>query len=209
LETTKLMLAAFFAALSGATPPGLVNMAVARISLEKDKRNGVFGALGASTVNLTHAFMGILLAKYILDHPSVYRTILVIGMGVFGVLAVYFFAFPKKPKPKKNELTKKDSRLSFVKGFLVSSLNILPIPYFVFVSMSFSPTTGETFSWPQILLFALSAFAGTFTMLYIYVSSFVKLEKRLKVFTQNANYFMGSLMVILFIITFIRVVHAG
>lgn len=208
MEITKLILAAFTAALLGACPPGLVNMAVAKISLEKNHRNGIYAAIGASIVNFFHALIGILTAKYIISHPKVYLTILEIGMIVFACLAIYFFLVPKKVKPAKETLTKKDSRRSFVKGFLVANLNILPIPYFVFISMSFAPKGTDTFTWTQIILFSAAAMTATFSMLYIYVVSFVKLEDRLKSLTKNSNYIMGGLMIILFLITLIRVYNA-
>ncbi len=209
MDTVKLALAAYFAAFAGITPPGLVNMAVAKISLEKDRRNGVYAALGAALVNFIHAFIAIMTAKYIINHPDVYDTILKIGTVVFAGLAIYFFVSRKKgAKPQKTELTKKDSRLSFVKGFLITNLNILPIPYFVFISMTFAPKSGEPFGWLQIILFSLATSLATFSVLYIYVVSFVKLEKHLKSFTEKANYFMGALMLILFVITLIRVLNA-
>lgn len=209
MEITKLIIVAFIAAFSGALPPGLINMEVAKVSLQKDRRNGIYSALGASSVNFTHALLGILMARYILSHPSVYLTILEIGMTVFACLTIYFFFIPKKVKPEKTELTKKDSRRSFVKGFLVANLNVLPIPYFVFVSMTFgSSDPGHSFSWTEIILFSLAASVGTFTMLYIYVVSFLKLERHLKSLTKNTNYFMGFIMLVLFVITLIRVYNA-
>lgn len=204
METAKFLIISTFGIFFSTLPPGLVNMAVGKISLEKDRKNGLNASLGASIMVSIYAFMGILMAKYIMTHTKVYELILKIGVGVFAVLAIYFLFFPKRQKPEKNELTKKDSRMSFVKGFFLSVVNILPLPFFVFLSITFAPHTDKSFTWPQIILFALGGFIGTLAVLYIYTISFVKLKKRLKIFTRNSNTIMGGLMLILLLITLIR-----
>lgn len=209
METTKFIVITYFAAFAGVVPPGLVNMSVAKTCVEKDKRNGVFVAIGASIVNFLHAFIAILMAKYIFNHPSVRGVLLKIGLVVFAGLFVYFIFAARKNKSKKNQLTKKDSRKSFAKGFFIANLNIFPIPYFVFISTELSTNASLSFSWLYIFLFALSASLGTFTVLYIYVESFMKINKHTKSFSKYANYFMAVLMLALFIITLFRIYNGN
>lgn len=206
METAKFIVFTYFAAFAGVIPPGLINMTVAKTCVEKDKRNGIIVAIGASIVNFMHAFIAVLMAKYIFDHPSVRGMLLKIGLAVFIGLTVYFFvaARRKKGKPKSS---KKDKRKSFVKGIVIANLNIFPIPYFVFISTELSVNGGHTYDWLHVVLFALAASLGTFTVLYLYVVSFVKINKHTDSFSKYANYFMSALMLTMVIITIFRIFH--
>lgn len=184
-------------------------MTVAKTCVEKDKRNGIYVAIGACIVNFLHAFLAILLAKYIFSHPTFRDVLLKVGLVVFAGLTVYFIIAAQKDKPKKTELSKKDSRRSFVKGFVIANLNIFPIPYFVFISTELSTNATNTYDWLHIFLFALSASLGTFSILYIYVVSFVKINKNTKSLSKYANYFMAVLMLVLFVITIFRIYNGS
>ena len=71
MEETKLFLIVFAAAFIGVVPPGLVNMTVAKTCVEKGKRNGLYVAIGAGIIILIQAFIAVMLANYIFDHPMV------------------------------------------------------------------------------------------------------------------------------------------
>ena len=98
MEETKLFLITYFAAFLGVVPPGLVNMTVAKTCLENGKKNGVYVALGAAFIVLIQAFIAVLLAKYIFDHPFVKKILLRAGLVIFIILGIYFFIQAKKKK---------------------------------------------------------------------------------------------------------------
>lgn len=204
METAKFIVFTYFAAFAGVIPPGLVNMTVAKTCVEKDKRNGIILAIGACIINFLHAFIAILLCKYIFDHPSIREVLLKIGLVVFVGLTIYFFiaARRKKEKPKTS---KKEKQKSFVHGVVIANLNIFPIPYFVFISTELSANASHTYDWLHIILFSLAACLGTFTVLYLYAISFVKINKHTDSFSKYANYFMSALMLVLVIITIFRI----
>ncbi len=202
METAKFISYIYFAAFAGVIPPGLVNMAVAKIAISKDKKNGIYAAIGVCVVNFLHALIAVLMARYILKHTGIQDNMLKIGVAVFAGLTVYFFAAAIKNKPQETKVRKKDSKRSFAKGFFVANLNILPIPYFVFISTQLNTKGG--FDWWHIFLFAFSAAAGTFTVLYFYVVAFMKIQKRTQLLSKYANYFMAALMFVLFLITLYR-----
>lgn len=207
METAKFISFVFFAAFAGVVPPGLVNIAVAKIALEKDKRNGVFAAIGAGLMIFIYAFIAILAARYILRHTNIQMNMLKTGAIVFALLTVYFLVVALKNKARPPKKVKESSHRSFAKGFLIAGLNILPIPYFVFISTQLNSGVIDPYSWTFVFLFALSAGAGTFAILYIYIWVFVKIEKHTEVISRYANYFMAVLMFVLFIITLIRMYH--
>ncbi len=205
METTRLFLVTFFAALVGVIPPGLVNMTVARTCLERGKNNGILVAIGASIVVVFQALIAILLAKYIFFNPFVRNILLRTGAVIFFLMAIYFFAKAKQ-KAKIKVYRNRDTR-SFFKGVMMSAINVLPIPYFVAIAAGMSVSGKIEYDAPRIIAFIIAAGSGTFVTLYLYVFSFLKIEKKTASITKYTNYFMGILMLILVLITLARIIY--
>lgn len=206
METTKLVVVTFFASLVGVIPPGLVNMTVARTCLERGKKNGILVAIGASLVVVIQALVAILLAKYIFFNPFVKVMLLRTGAVIFFLMAIYFFAKAKQKQTKIKVYSKTDTR-SFFKGVMMSAINVLPIPYFCAIAAGMSVSGKMEYNAIKILLFGLAAGTGTFATLYIYVYSFLKIEKKTTSIAKYSNYFMGVLMLILVALTLARIIY--
>ena len=206
MEETKLFLITYFAAFIGVVPPGLVNMTVAKTCVEKGKKSGFYVAIGAGLVILLQAFIAVLLAKYIFDHPYVRRMILRAGLVVFCILAVYFFIKARHKKGIKHNRQKAKAH-SFFKGMLIAALNVFPIPYFVAIAGAMDLRGGIEYDWSLIISFALAASAGSFTSLYLYVVLFDKIEKKAESFAKFSNYFMAILMLVLIVVALVRILN--
>ncbi len=206
MEETKLFLITYFAAFIGVVPPGLVNMTVAKTCVEKGKKSGLFVAIGAGIVILTQAFIAVLLAKYIFDHPFVRRMILRAGLVVFCILGVYFFIKARHKKGVKHNRQKAQAQ-SLFKGMLIAALNVFPIPYFVAIAGAMDLSGGMDYDWSLIISFAAAACLGSFTSLYLYVELFDKIEKKAESFAKYSNYFMAGLMLVLIIVALVRILN--
>lgn len=206
MQETKLFIITYFAALGGVLPPGLVNMTVAKTCVKYGKRSGLILSLGATLTVFFQAFAAIVMAKYVFNNPDVRYVLLWIALVVFVGLGIYFFrlAFKNTTHKEKNIQTNKYGAKRFLGGVLVALVNVFPIPYFVSISTLFNPADHADFSWWTIVLFSLAAAAGSFTSFYIYVISFLKIEKHTKKFSTYSNYFMAGLMTVLTGITVFR-----
>ena len=205
MALTKLIIITYFAALVGVIPPGLVNMSIAKICVERGRNNGVLAAIGASLVVVLQALVAILLAKYIFDNPYVRNILLRTGLVIFGIMAIYFYVKAKRKTTLKIP-SRKGSR-SFGKGVGVAALNIFPIPYFCVISTAFNAKGTVEYDTLQIVLFTVAAGLGTFTTLYFYVVSFLKIEAKTQSFSKYSNYFMAALMAILVIVALVRIYY--
>lgn len=206
MEETKLFLIVYFAALVGVVPPGLVNMTVAKTCVESGKKNGMYVAIGASGVVMLQALIAVLLAKYIFNHPFVQNILLRAGLVIFILLGVYFLIMAKKGGNIKHHSERSNSN-SIFKGMLVAVLNLFPLPYFVAIAGAMNVGVGVEYDWSKVISFAVAASLGTFTTLYFYVLSFLKIEQKTETFSKYSNYFMALLMLILIIITLIRMAN--
>lgn len=207
MEETKLFLITYFAALLGVVPPGLVNMTVAKTCVEKGKKNGLYVAFGATIVVVIQATVAVLLAKYIFKNEFVQNMLLRTGLVVFILLGIYFFIQAKKRGGIEHNSRKANSN-SIFKGMLVAGLNIFPVPYFVAIAGALNIGVGNAYDWTRIIAFVLAASLGSFTSLYAYVLSFVRIEKQAEAISKYSNYFMTALMLILVIVTLIRIYYA-
>lgn len=207
METVKFIGIAFFALFAGGTPPGLINMYIAKITISKGKKNGISAAWGAFTANLIQASLCILFTKYLTKNFSIEGDLLVIGLFVFAFLAIYFLIMAIINPPIKPKVDKKGSRKSFAKGFGMTCLNVLLIPYFIFIGTQLDITVENAFSFWYIALFAISAGMGTFTILYLYAVVASRLQKRTNLIAKYANTFMAVMMFVLFTITLIRYLY--
>lgn len=208
MEETLLFLITFGFAFIGVLPPGLINMSVAKTCLEKGEKSGLMMAIGASLIVFFQAVVAILLAKYIFNHPYIKNILLRTGIVVFGLMAIYFFIAAKKKKVSVEVEPPQNSEVrSFLKGMLISVLNIFPIPYFVAISTAYNAKGNYEYDFFSIVVFALAASLGAFTTLYIYVVCFMKIEKHTTSFAKYSNYFMAGLMLILIIIALARIYY--
>lgn len=207
METTKLFLITFLAALVGVIPPGLVNMTVAKTCLERGKRSGILVAIGASVTVLLQAFIAIQLARYIADDRWMYNIILRTGLVVFLLLGIYFFIKAKyRNSQKKVKLSKHGNAKSFFKGVMISAFNILPIPYFCAVGTALNLKGTVDYDYITVTNFILAAALGTLVMLYIYAISFLKINIKEESFARYSNYLMAILMLILMAATLVRII---
>ncbi|SHG17439.1 Threonine/homoserine/homoserine lactone efflux protein [Salegentibacter echinorum] len=206
MEETKLFLITFFAALIGVVPPGLVNMTVAKTCVEKGKKNGLYVAIGATIVVIVQATIAVLLAKYIFRNEFVQNILLRTALVIFIILGVYFFIQAKNRKGLQHHSQKTNSN-SIFKGMLIAALNVFPIPYFVAVAGALNIGTGMNYHWIRVIVFVLAASLGTFTTLYFYVISFIRIEKQAEAIAKYSNYFMAILMLVLIIVTLLRIYY--
>jgi threonine/homoserine/homoserine lactone efflux protein len=189
----------------GVIPPGLVNMAIAKTCVDYSVKACKQKAFGAITVVFVQALLAIIIAKQILNNPNVKEKILIAGILILIGMMVYFFIAARRQNIESISNKKGKHSHSFMKGVLISSLNVFPIPYFVVISTLFTPENQIDFSWTTKLLFALSASLGTLTTFLAYVYFFDKIIKQNKLFKQYSNYFMAVLMLCLLLITLYRV----
>jgi len=197
----------FASATLGITPPGLINMTAAKVALNEGKVRALVFAAGASVVVLLQSLVALLFARYINTHPGVVILLREAGLAVFLVLTVYFFFFAPKPKPVR-EVTKLRSKKSrFFLGMLLSALNFFPIPFYVFLSVTLSSYHYFSFEKLFVSTFSIGTASGSFFGFYCYVAFFSKLESRTAGLIRNMNYIIGSITLLISLITIVNILR--
>jgi len=199
----------FTAASVGVAPPGLLNMTAAKVSAVDGRNRGIIFALGASVTVLFQTYIAVLFAKFIDRNPDVIILLQEIGLFIFSGLTVYFFWSGKKKKKQKEELKMKSKTSRFFLGMLLSFLNLLPIPYYVFLSVWFSRKGWFFFNQSYIWLFVLGAMTGSFLIFYLYILFFKKKETDKPSFLMtNGNYIIGTVTTIISLVTLFKIINS-
>ncbi|MCG2610085.1 LysE family transporter [Flavobacterium sp. SM15] len=199
----------FTAASVGVAPPGLLNMTAAKVSAVDGRSRAITFALGASVTVIFQTYIAVLFAKFIDRNPEVVILLQEIGLFIFLGLTVYFFWAGKKTKKKKDELKMKSKTSRFFLGMLLSLLNLLPIPYYVFLSVWFSRKGWFFFNQSYIWMFVLGTVVGSFLMFYLYILFFKKKESDKPSFLMtNGNYIIGTVTGIISIVTLVKILKS-
>ena len=194
---------AFFAVIL----PGLINMTAAKISTQEGKNVALSFAVGASVIIFFQTFIAVLFARFISNHQEIVSTLQEISILVFSLLSIYFFWIAKKPKKIKTDSKVKGKSNRFFLGILLSTLNLLPIPFYVFASMSLAASGYFSFDRIPVSSFVVGVVCGSFTVFYIYIVAFKKIEKKTEFLMRNINTIIGSVTTFMAVLTLFKLLY--
>jgi len=194
----------YIAALVGVIPPGLLNMSAAKISMKEGRKRGILFSVGVCTTVMIQTYIALVLAKYLDGHPEIVDMLQKVALGIFLCISIYFFFIAKDHGREipKTDVKSKTSR--FFYGMFLGALNLLPLPYWVYISITFATFGWFSFEQPDLLVAVIASGIGTFTMLGIYVQFFRRKESTGKR-KFNINYFIGFITAVISVITLVKI----
>jgi threonine/homoserine/homoserine lactone efflux protein len=196
----------FISAFVGIIPPGLINITAAKVNHKEGKRNALWFVFGTLLIICFQVFFSVLFAKIINRNPGVVTILREIGFCIFTVLTIYFLLIAKAPKGKPKKLKKNSKTSRFFLGMLLSSLNLFPIPYYVFISVSLASFKLFSFETINIIIFVTGALLGSFLAFYVYISFFDKFANKRDYVLKNMNTIIGSITGLVSILTLINII---
>ena len=193
-------------ALVGVIPPGLLNMTAAKISIKEGYSRGLVFSLGVCVIVIIQTLIAVIFARYLSKHSEVVRILQQVAFVLFVLITVYFFLLATKdPKPEV-EADRKSKRSQFFYGMVLSALNVFPIPYQAYMSITLASLGWITLDNPNIASYVAGAASGTFVMLYIYVFFLKKIKSKKLKSQKNMNYIIGSITGVIAIVTLINII---
>lgn len=197
----------FLTSAIGITPPGLINMTAAKVSIEEGRTRAFVFAAGAITIILVQTFLAVVFAKFIDQNPSVIILLREIGLVIFTGLTLYFFLTKNQIKRKDDETHLKSKKSRFFLGMLLSALNFFPIPFYVFVSVTLATYEYFSFEMNFVYSFVIGSGLGALFAFYCYIAFFKKMESKTEFLLKNMNYIIGSITGLVSIITLINIIN--
>ncbi|WP_297515888.1 LysE family transporter [Flavobacterium sp.] len=182
------------AAIVGVLPPGLINMTVAKVRLTDGIKRALIFVSGSLLVIAIQTYVSVVFARYISQHDEVVATLRTIGLVVFGVLTLYFFFWAKKPTlAGSDRIQLKSKRSRFFMGMLISALNLLPIPYYVVISVTLASYDYFDFSLAQELSLVAGVTSGSFLVFYLYMLFISHLKSKTDWVLRYMNRIIGTI----------------
>jgi len=186
--------------------PGLLNMYSAKISMNEGRKKAFLFATGISLAVLLETLIALVFARYLDKNPEIIALLQKVVLGVFVSITIYFF-FIAKDVRKDHIKDKNHSKTNrFFLGFFLSSINFLPVPYWVYMGITFSSFGWFEFSNLNILGTVLGSTIGTFIVMGVYIWFFRPKEDQRKLNNFNMNYLIGSVTAIIAVITLFKII---
>jgi threonine/homoserine/homoserine lactone efflux protein len=187
----------------------MLNMSAAKISLKEGHNRGFMFSIGVCLVVCVQTLVATIFAKYLSEHPDVTHILRRVALVIFMLISIYFFIKARKntTTPEIDD-TVQSKQIRFFQGIFLSALNIFPIPF-----QAYMVTTLVSFNWltldhTSIGAYIAGAAMGTSIALYIYILFFDNLKNTKLVTTKNMNYAIGTITLVVAMVTLINVIRS-
>jgi len=197
----------FLAALVGVIPPGLLNMSAAKISMKQGRKIALLFSAGVCLTVCVQTYVALLFARYLDKHPEIIDMLQKVALGIFLCITIYFLFIAKDTRREIPKEVNHSKTNRFFYGILLAALNLLPIPYWVYISVTFSAFGWFSFEQPGLWAAVIASGFGTFVMLAIYIQFFKQKEEN-KRSSLNMNYIIGLITAMISVITLIKIINS-
>ncbi|TNJ44245.1 LysE family transporter [Tamlana fucoidanivorans] len=206
MDITFIFLLGLFFAFIGVIPPGLLNMTAAKISLKEGHVRGIMFSIGACVIVAAQTYIAAIFARYLSKHPEVIDVLRRVAVVIFILITVYFLFIAKSKAQPQVEPKTKSKHSRFFQGVFMSALNVFPIPYQAYMTITLASFGWMTFEGISIFSYVSGAVTGTFVMLYMYIFFFDKIKSKSLTSQKNMNLIIGSITGVISIVTIISII---
>ena len=182
-------------------------MTAAKISLKEGPGRGITFSSGVCLVVFIQTYLAAIFARYLSNRPDIVEILQRVAFVIFVLITIYFLIIARSMKEAKVETDIKSKQSRFFHGMLLSALNVFPIPYQAYMTITLSSFGWMDFERTSIVTYVTGAAMGTFVMLYIYIFFFDKIKDRKFTSQKSMNYSIGIITGLVALITFINIIR--
>ncbi|MFH4963485.1 LysE family transporter [Gaetbulibacter sp. M235] len=206
MNITFIFFLGLFVALIGVVPPGLLNMTAAKISLKEGHVRGIMFSIGVCIIVFVQTYLASIFAKYLSNHAEVIDILQRVAFVIFVLITVYYLFVAKQQLNPHIEPQIRSKHSRFFQGMFLSSINVFPIPYQAYMTITLASIGWLEFDMTSIISYVAGAGMGTFVMLYMYIFFFDKIKNKSITSQKSMNYLIGGITGIISIITLINII---
>jgi threonine/homoserine/homoserine lactone efflux protein len=207
LDITVIFFLGLIIAMVGVIPPGLLNMTAAKISLKEGSSRGILFSIGVCVIVCLQTYLAAIFAKYLSNHPEVIDILQRVAFVIFILISIYFLLIARKQPQPMVEANVKSKHSRFFQGVFLSALNVFPLPYQAYMTLTLASFGWLTFETYSIIAYVAGAATGTFVILYIYIFFFDKIKNEKLTSQKNMNYFIGFITASIAVFTLINIIR--
>lgn len=200
IQTATYFFFGFLASFIGSLPIGPVNLSMVDTHIHSGNREAARFSLSASIVEVGQALIAIYFGAALFERIAlqtifnIFIVVLLIGLGLYYL-------------QKKNTSTSRKNRFGssgFVKGAIVGLINPQGIPFYMFLLALFHVDLAVLTGGHVLVFFLLGILLGKGGMLLLYGRFGWFLSKRIVVMVPKLNKFIGSILIILAFVSFVK-----
>nr|WP_255802843.1 lysine transporter LysE [Aestuariibaculum lutulentum] len=181
-------------------------MTAAKISLKEGHTRGIMFSVGVCVIVLVQTYIASVFAQYLSKHTDVVDILQRVAFVIFVLITIYFLFVAKKDPKEVAEIEMRSKRSRFFQGMFMSVINVFPIPYQAYMTITLASVGWLTFDQIDILTYVIGTGMGTFVMLYIYMFFFDKIKDKPITSQKSMNYLIGGITGIISIVTLINII---
>jgi len=193
------------AATIGTLLPGLLNATAVGIASDEGKKNAQSFMAGCLTVIFLQAYLAIFFAKIIDGNNVISNIIQEIGLAIFTTLTIFFLVKNKKTKLQKVNLKPSRKKNRFLYGMFLALLNVFPIPYYVFISISAAKADLFIFKASNNIALSTGVITGTYLAFSFYIWIFKNKSVKDNFFLRNINLILATVTGFIALITLYKI----
>jgi threonine/homoserine/homoserine lactone efflux protein len=183
----------------GALPFGLVNLAVLDISFRSGLREAMKVARGAAIVEIIYGVIALLFGTLISYYTKNNTGVKFLTLMVPGIAGLYFL-FKKNKNINKPVI----SDPGFIKGILLNLVSIQVFLYWLIAIPLINTFMDISFSFPELIAFALGIWLGKMGILWIYGYFSPRILSKSEFLTGNINRIIGSVILLSVLFQFFK-----
>jgi len=183
-------------------------MTAARISLKEGAGRGITFSSGVCIVVFIQTYIAAIFARYLSNRPDIVEILQRVAFVIFVLITIYFLVLASKQKEEKveeDDTKSKKSRMFY--GMFLSALNVFPIPYQAYMTITLASFGWMDFQRTSIITYVTGAAMGTFVMLYFYIFFFDKIKDTKFTSQKSMNFSIGIITGIVALVTFINILR--
>ena len=207
MSITVVFFLGLFVALVGVIPPGLLNMTAARISLKEGPGRGITFSSGVCLVVFVQTYLAAIFARFLSNRPDIVEILQRVAFVIFVLITIYFLVIARNQDEAKVEDDVMSKKSRFFHGMFLSALNVFPIPYQAYMTITLASFGWMDFERTSIITYVTGAAMGTFVMLYFYIFFFEKIKDKKITSQKSMNYSIGIITGLVALITFINILR--
>ncbi|WP_299366144.1 lysine transporter LysE [Winogradskyella sp.] len=207
MSITVVFFLGLFVSLIGVIPPGLLNMTAAKISLKEGPGRGITFSSGVCLIVFVQTYVAAIFSRYLSNRPDIVEILQRVAFVIFVLITVYFLVIARNQKEAKVETDIKSKQSRFFHGMFLSSLNVFPIPYQAYMTITLASFGWMDFERISIITYVTGAAMGTFVMLYFYIFFFDKIKDKSFTSQKSMNYSIGIITGVVALVTFINILR--
>lgn len=199
-------LTGLIASVFGTLLPGILNATVVKISKKEGMKNAYSFMLGTFIIIALQTYLAVFFAKIIDRSVFITNIIREIGFVVFLVLTIYFFvAKPKQNADEETEIIQKRKR--FTQGILLALINVFPIFYYVFITITAVNNNFYSINYISNILLTVGVLIGAFLAFMFYINLFKNATLQENFVLKNINKILGCVTGVITVINLCKLFY--